>query len=100
MGDHADELLDDLFFLWGSDSGELDASRPNGYEKQSITCRGCGEAGLHWHDLNSDETHQRAPQWKLFDARNQRHVCKGNPEADKLAEGFLRRHARSKLPVY
>lgn len=65
-----------------------------------ITCRGCGETRLHWHDLNRDEVHPRAPQWKLYDEKNMPHVCKGNPEADKLAEGFIRRYNRNKLPIY
>jgi hypothetical protein len=45
-----------------------------------ITCRRCGETGLHWQSIiRSDGT----PSHALFNERNRKHVCDENgPDAD------------------
>jgi hypothetical protein len=58
-----------------------------GYEDQHdpepsdrITCRRCGETGLHWQSIIRSDG---VPSHALFNERNRKHVCDENgPDAD------------------
>jgi ribosomal protein L37E len=45
-----------------------------------ITCRRCGETGLHWQEIIRSDG---VPSHALFNERNRKHICDENgPDAD------------------
>jgi len=58
----------DLFDSYNEDEFE---------EDQEITCKFCGEEGLHWDDVESED-------YRLHTSQNRLHVCQ--PTADGFEE--------------